>query len=176
MPQISSRSQHPQDPRFTERSNSPSQNQSSSHPTSHPVVVRQSPSPRDPHTHRDTNRTNGPILQQSNWEEPVFEQSNYNYANSNKLPRDSRHHDTDSYRAYPDYQQPVASSPRRVSNERPNEEYLPPLSATPTHSLEGEGKQNSSQKKHQHNEDSGIAGFTPDDQTHRENQDDVLDR
>ena len=118
-----------------------------------------------------------PNLKLSDWEEPLNEQSVNSYNQVNQVNSyKSRHHPTDSNHAYSDYQQPVASSPRRVPNEEPQEEYLQPLSATPPHSPEGEGKHNRREKKSENNEDSGIAGFTPDTQIYRINQDEVLDR
>ena len=113
------------------------------------------------------------------WDDPFNEQTvnSYNQAYIHK-PRPT---DNNSGHAYQDYRQPVASSPRRVPAEQPpDEEYLQPLSATPPHSPEVEGpggkRRDRRDKKHQNNEDSGIAGFTPDAQIYKDNQDDVLDR
>ena len=120
------------------------------------------------------------IPQHADWDDPFNEQTvnSYNQAYIHK----PRHNDTNSGgHAYQDYRQPVASSPRRVPAEQPHEEeYLQPLSATPPHSPDAEGiggkRRDRRDKKPQNNEDSGIAGFTPDDQIYKDNQDDVLDR
>ncbi|XP_045157948.1 spermatogenesis-associated protein 1-like isoform X12 [Mercenaria mercenaria] len=71
----------------------------------------------------------------------------------------------------------LASSPRRQQQPGPQEAYLQPLSATPPHN-DSENDKNSKRhhgnhgNQHKHDEDSGIAGFTPD--TYRENE--PLDR
>ena len=191
LPQITSRSQRDA-PRLSQRSQSPSQTYQSSHrypQNSHPAVVRTSPSPREPIPHKDSGRTNGydkisHVPQQADWDDPFNEQTVNSYNNQNSYNQANfhkpRHNDTHSDRAYQDYHQPVASSPRRVPAEQPQEEeYLQPLSATPPQSPEPEGpgnRRDRREKKPQNNEDSGIAGFTPDAQIYKENQDDVLDR
>lgn len=187
-PRLSQRNQSPshREPRLSQRSQSPSQNY---HPSSNSYqqnsqnshsVVRAS-SPRDFNANRDSVKTNrydkvAHLPQHSDWDDAFNVQSvnNYDQANLNK----PRHHETHSDRAYQDYRQPVASSPKRVPVEpqQPQEEYLQPLSATPPNSPEGEGKQTRREKKPQNNEDSGIAGFTPDVHVYRVNQDEVLDR
>lgn len=70
----------------------------------------------------------------------------------------------------------LASSPRR-RQQGPQEEYLQPLSATPPHNVTEKDKHSKPHhgnhgNQHKHDEDSGIAGFTPD--TYRENE--PLDR
>ncbi|XP_060568818.1 spermatogenesis-associated protein 1-like isoform X6 [Ruditapes philippinarum] len=72
----------------------------------------------------------------------------------------------------------LASSPRRQQQPGSQEAYLQPLSATPPHT-DSENDKNSKNRhgnlgsnQNKHDEDSGIAGFTPD--TYRENE--PLDR
>lgn len=114
----------------------------------------------------------------------AINQSNDNIGRSQQDLRVSYPH-SDSAPYVDPPQQHLASSPRRqqprpqeeYTPSRPQEEYLSPLSATPPNT-DSEKHKNSKQhhgyrgNQHKHDEDSGIAGFTPD--TYKENE--PLDR
>lgn len=104
-------------------------------------------------------------------------QSNTNIGQSRRNFKNSHPH-SDSDPNLDPSQHHMASSPRRRQQPGSQEAYLQPLSATPPHtdtendknSKNRHGNHGSNQNKH--DEDSGIAGFTPD--TYRENE--PLDR
>ncbi|XP_060568786.1 uncharacterized protein LOC132727355 isoform X2 [Ruditapes philippinarum] len=109
--------------------------------------------------------------------EHLVNQSNTNVGQSRNNFRNSHpHSDSDPYLDPPQHR--LASSPRRQQQPGSQEAYLQPLSATPPHT-DSENDKNSKNRhgnlgsnQNKHDEDSGIAGFTPD--TYRENE--PLDR
>lgn len=120
---------------------------------------------------------------------PTTNSSNTQPTNSsiNRPPKDLRIRaplSSDPNLDHPQHQ--LVSSPRRNDKAAAHDEYLPPLSATPPNSAHG--KQHKSRnhgnthgnhghlagQQNKHEEDSGIAGFTPD--TYRESDNNVLDR
>ncbi|KAL4236525.1 spermatogenesis-associated C-terminus [Mactra antiquata] len=93
-------------------------------------------------------------------------------------PQTRTSYDYDYTRQNPSQHHPAITS-RQHQQSGNQEDYLPPLSATPPHTdSEKHGHRNrhgnhgNSGSQHKHDEDSGIAGFTP--ETYREN--DQLDR
>ncbi|XP_045157939.1 spermatogenesis-associated protein 1-like isoform X4 [Mercenaria mercenaria] len=162
-----------------------------------PVVYKTSATPREQSTREPT----GQIVQQNkqylsvDWDssdkqnsyfsdnqsnnqnsEYSDNQSNTNVGQSQEHLRVSHPH-SDSAPNLDPPQHHLASSPRRQQQPGPQEAYLQPLSATPPHN-DSENDKNSKRhhgnhgNQHKHDEDSGIAGFTPD--TYRENE--PLDR
>lgn len=78
----------------------------------------------------------------------------------------------------PSQHHPASSSRQQHQQSGPQEDFLQPLSATPPHTDSEKDKHSHRNRhgnhgnQHKHDEDSGIAGFTP--ETYREN--DQLDR
>lgn len=161
-----------------------------------PIVVKTSATPRDPSTREPTNQMvqhNKQFLS-ADWESSdnknydehdlnAINQSNHNVRQSRQDVSVSYPHSDSAPNVDPP-QNHLASSPRRqqprpqeYTQSRPQEEYLSPLSATPPNT-DSENHKNSKQhhgyrgNQHKHDEDSGIAGFTPD--TYKGN--DPLDR
>ena len=96
----------------------------------------------------------------------------------NRPPADIRTSHTSSDPHLDPQQHHMISSPRRgQTTDKPYEEqYLPPLSATPPHTAgeKSTSKPNNQSNRNNVEEDSGIAGFSPD--TYRGNDNHVLDR